>query len=396
MTAATIEQAVERVSHEMVADRRYFHQHPELGMQEVNTSRVVAERLRSLGLEVQTGIANTGVVGLLRGAKPGKTVLLRADMDALPIEEENDVPYRSQNQGAMHACGHDAHTAILLGVAKVLAAMRDDLAGTVKFVFQPAEESVGGAKPMIEAGVMENPHVDACFGLHVWQNLPVGTVGVRSGPLMAAADGFQVTIRGRGGHAAEPHRTIDATLIACEAVVALQSIVSREVNPLQSAVVTVGTLRAGSAANVIADTAFFAGTVRTFDAELRQQIAQRVPALIDAVIASFRGTAEIEYHLGVPATVNDPAMAEIARAAATAVVGANHVVEPVPTMGGEDMSYFLDAAPGCYIFVGSSNEGAGKIFGHHHPRFDIDEQALEIGAETLARTAVLYLSGSQA
>ena len=321
MTTTPIDQAVERISRQLIDDRRYFHQHPELGMEEINTSRIVAERLRELGIEVRTGIAGTGVLGTLRGGKPGKTVLLRADMDALPIEEENDVPYRSQHPGKMHACGHDGHTAILLGVANVLAGMRDIIPGTIKFAFQPAEESVGGAKPMIEAGVMENPHVDACFGLHLWQNLPIGTIGVRSGPLMAAADGFRVVIEGQGGHAAEPHATVDATLIACETVVALQSLVSREINPQQPAVVTVGSLHSGTASNVISGRAELTGTVRSFDPDVRQYLATRIPELITTTVAGLRGVADVSYAFGVPATVNDPAMASIARKAAAAVVG---------------------------------------------------------------------------
>ena len=395
VTGRMIDQEVERLTPQLIEDRRYFHQHPELGFQEENTARVVAQRLRELGLEVRTGVGRTGVVGVLRGGRPGRTVLLRADMDALPIEEENDVPYRSQNPGVMHACGHDAHTAILLGVATILAGMREEIAGNVTFAFQPAEEIVSGAKEMIEAGAMADPPVDACFGLHVWQNLPVGVIGVRSGPLMAAGDAFRAVIRGRSAHAAEPHRGIDATLIASQTVVALQSLVSREVSPLESAVVTVGQLHAGTASNIIASHAELAGTVRTFDKEVRRHLSERVPALIRSIAEAMGAEAEVEYSFGVPATVNDPAMTEIVRAAAAEVVGPENVVEATPTMGSEDMSFFLEAAPGCYFFAGSSNEGTGKTFGHHHPRFDIDEQVLPIGVETLVRATLAYLNGSE-
>ncbi|ACZ39950.1 amidohydrolase [Sphaerobacter thermophilus DSM 20745] len=395
VTGRMIDQEVERLTPQLIEDRRYFHQHPELAFQEENTARVVAERLRELGLEVRTGVGRTGVVGVLRGGRPGRTVLLRADMDALPIEEENDVPYRSQNPGVMHACGHDAHTAILLGVATVLAGMREEIAGNVTFAFQPAEEIVSGAKEMIEAGAMADPPVDACFGLHVWQNLPVGVIGVRSGPLMASGDVFRAVIRGRGAHAAEPHRGIDATLIASQTVVTLQSLVSREVPPLESAVVTVGQLHAGTASNIIASHAELEGTVRTFDKEVRRHLSERVPALIRSIAEAMGAEAEVEYSFGVPATVNDPAMTEIVRAAAAEVVGSENVVEATPTMGSEDMSFFLEAAPGCYFFVGSSNEGTGKTFGHHHPRFDIDEQVLPIGVETLIRATLAYLNGSE-
>ena len=293
MTGRMIDQEVERLTPQLIEDRRYFHQHPELAFQEENTARVVAQRLRELGLEVRTGVGRTGVVGVLRGGRPGRTVLLRADMDALPIEEENDVPYRSQNPGVMHACGHDAHTAILLGVATILAGMREEIAGNVTFAFQPAEEIVSGAKEMIEAGAMADPPVDACFGLHVWQNLPVGVIGVRSGPLMAAGDAFRAVIRGRSAHAAEPHRGIDATLIASQTVVALQSLVSREVSPLESAVVTVGQLHAGTASNIIASHAELAGTVRTFDKEVRRHLSERVPALIRSIAEAMGAEAEV-------------------------------------------------------------------------------------------------------
>jgi amidohydrolase len=392
MTATSLRSEVQALTDETIALRRALHQHPELGFQEFNTSRIVAERLRGLGLEVQTGIAGTGVVGLLRGGRPGRTVLLRADMDALPIEEENDVPYRSQRPGVMHACGHDGHTAGLLAVARLLGERRDSLAGTVKFCFQPCEESPpGGARPMIEAGVLEGPRVDAVFGLHLWQVMPLGTIGVITGPAMANSDRFTATIQGRGGHAAQPHLTVDAAVVASQIVVALQTVVARNVSPLKSAVVTVGQIAAGTTYNVIADAAVLKGTIRTFDADLRELVAERAEAVARGVAEALGATLTWEYTRGYPAVVNDPAMAALVRAATAEVVGADNVIAAEPTMGGEDFAYFLQERPGCFWFVGSRNDERGLIHGHHHPRFDIDEAALAIAIESLAAVTLRYL-----
>lgn len=393
MTVASLRAEVQALAADATALRRELHMHPELGFHEFNTSRIVAARLRALGLEVQTGIAGTGVIGLLRGARPGRCVLLRADMDALPIEEENDVPYRSRVAGVMHACGHDGHTAGLLMVARLLAERRDQLAGIVKFCFQPCEESPpGGAKPMIEAGVLEEPHVDACFGLHLWQSLPVGTIGVVPGPAMANSDRFRIVVRGRGGHAAQPHLTVDSVAVASQIVVALQSVVARNVSPLKPAVVTVGSLHAGTTFNVIADTAELKGTLRSFDPETRRLLPARVEAVARAVAEAMEATVDWEFLEGYPACVNDPAMATLVKTVAADLIGPEHVVEPEPTMGGEDFAYFLQQRPGCFWFVGSRNEARGLTFGHHHPRFDIDEAALPIAIESLTAVALRYLS----
>lgn len=393
MATLSLKDAVWELTPETIAVRRQLHMHPELGFQEFATSRLVAERLSALGLEVQTGIAGTGVIGLLHGARPGKTVLLRADMDALPIDEANDVPYRSTTAGVMHACGHDGHTSGLLTVARLLADRREQIAGTVKFCFQPCEESPpGGAKPMIEAGILEAPHVDAVFGLHLWQSLPVGTVGVLPGPAMANSDRFSITIQGRGGHAAQPHLTVDSTVVASQIIVALQSIVARNVSPLSAAVVTVGSLHSGATFNVIADSAELKGTIRTFDASLRQSIPAQVERLARGIAESMGATLHWEFLEGYPACVNDPGMAELVRQVSSEVVGADLVVTPEPTMGGEDFAYFLRERPGCFFFVGSRNDDRGLIHGHHHPRFDIDEAALPIAIETLTSVALRYLS----
>ncbi|HEY7909846.1 MAG TPA: amidohydrolase, partial [Thermomicrobiales bacterium] len=286
VTVADLRESAEEIAPGVIADRRYLHQHPELGFHEENTARLVVERLRALNLDdLQTGIAKTGVVGVLHGGKgPGKTVLLRADMDALPIEEENDVPYRSETAGVMHACGHDAHTAMLLGAARVLAGRREEFAGTIKFVFQPSEEANGGgARPMIAAGVMENPHVDAAFGIHVGSSIPVGVVTVCAGPVHAAADTARVTIRGLGGHAARPQMAIDPIVIGAHCIVALQSLVSREVNPLSPAVITVGSLHAGTVSNVIPEDATFLATIRTFDEQTRTLLGERIPQVVRGI-----------------------------------------------------------------------------------------------------------------
>jgi amidohydrolase len=398
VTVAALRESAEEIAPGVIADRRYLHRHPELGFHEENTSRLVIERLRALNLDdLQTGIAKTGVVGVLHGGKgPGKTVLLRADMDALPITELNDVPYKSETPGAMHACGHDAHTAMLLGAARVLAGRREEFAGTIKFLFQPSEEAnAGGAAPMIEAGVMENPHVDAAFGIHVGSNIPAGKVAVLGGPVNAAADSAIVTIRGLGGHAARPQMAIDPIVIGAHCIVALQSLVSREVNPLSPAVITVGTLHAGTVSNVIPEEAHFEATVRTFDEKTRALLAERIPQVVRGICETFRATADVQYELGYPPLVNNAEMAALVKSVALEVVGPERVQDSEPGMGAEDMSYFLNAVPGAFYRLGVRNEATGKTYGHHHPRFDIEEDALATGVAMHAAVALRYLGNGQ-
>ena len=381
------------VEEQVVLDRRHLHAHPELGMQEFETSKFVANRLRELGLEVTTGIATTGVVGLLRGGRPGKTVLLRADMDALPIDEQNEVAYKSLTSGVMHACGHDGHTAILLNAARVLTERRHTLSGNVKFLFQPCEERPpGGAKPMIAEGVLENPHVDAVFGLHLAQEMPVGTISAQTGPIMAAADDFHLEITGKGGHAAYPHLCVDAALIAAQVLVALHAIVSREVKPTEPAVITVGMIQAGSAPNVIPGTALLRGTVRTFDKDLRQSLAKRVEEVAVNVASAMRGEAVCTYVFGYPATVNESTMTDLVAGVAADIVGADRILTRDQAMGGEDFSYFLEQRPGCFFNLGTRNEDRGLIWGHHHPRFDIDEAALPVGINMFVGIVEKYLA----
>ncbi len=378
---------------ELIATRRDLHMHPELGLEEFRTSGIVAERLRALGYEdVRTGIAVTGVKAVLRGGGPGKTLLLRADMDALPIAEENAVEYRSQNAGMMHACGHDAHTAMLLAAARVLMSRREELAGTLVLCFQPAEEGRGGARRMVAEGVLDDPTVDAALGLHVMQELPLGTIVAYPGPAMAAADSFHITIRGKGGHAAMPHTTVDALMVAATIVTNLQTLVSREVDPLAPAVVTTAFLHAGGTArNIIADTASFAGSVRWFDRRTGDFLAERIPAIITGVAGWMRAAAEVEYTRGVPPTVNDAGIAALVREVAAGVEGVTEAIPGSPIMGSEDFSEFGQRVPSAFFFVGTRDEASGKVWGHHHPKFDIDERALALGVEVMAESALRWL-----
>jgi len=379
----------------VIADRRHLHEHPELGMQEEQTQAFVVERLRALGIEdIRTRIATTGATALIRGTAPGpdKTVLVRADMDALPIHEENDVAYRSKTSGVMHACGHDGHTAMLLGVGRLLMERRDRFSGAVKLLFQPAEEGPGGAQPMIESGVLDDPHVDAVFGMHLAQETPLGQIVVRAGPTMAASDRFVIRIQGKGGHGARPQRCVDPIAIGAQIVVALQTLVAREVAPTEPAVVTVGAFLAGEAFNVIPDTAELRGTVRTFNADVRQMLAKRIDELVTGIAAAMRATVTVDYHFGYPPAVNHPELTEVVRAVAAEVVGLDRVIDDGPRMAAEDFAYFLEARPGCFFFIGSKNEERGLVWGHHHPRFDFDEEALGIGINAMTSTVLRYLA----
>jgi amidohydrolase len=378
---------------QLIAWRRDFHRHPELGMQEFRTSGIVAKYLSSLGMEVQTGVGQTGVVGLLEGSQPGPVVMLRFDMDALPIQEMNQTDYVSQNSGVMHACGHDAHTAIGMGIAQLLARRREELAGTIKFVFQPGEEGCGGALAMIADKVLEDPKPDVALGLHVWNDQPLGLLAAGNCGVMAAADIFTINVQGKGGHGAQPHLCVDAVLIAAQIVVALHSIVARNVNPRETAVVTVGSIRAGTAFNVIADTAEMTGTIRTFDAATRDLIARRITEVAESTARALGGSATIEIKAISPATVNDQQVAQIVRETASEVLGSDRVTADQFTMTAEDMSEFLSRVPGCFFFIGSANAARGLNAPHHNPHFDIDEEVLPLGVAVLAATVLHYLNG---
>ncbi len=376
---------------ELVEIRRDLHAHPETAFEEVRTAALVADRLRALGLEPRTGVGRTGVVATVAGGRPGRTVLLRADMDALPLQEENDVPYRSRTDGRMHACGHDCHVAGLLGVAKQLARQSPSLPGTVKLCFQPAEERGGGAAGMIADGVLRDPAVDAAFGVHVWQDLAVGKVGVSRGGWMASVDEFTVTVTGRGTHAAAPHQGVDPVVALAHAVTALQTIASRATDPLLEVVVSVTQVHAGTSFNIIPESAWMNGTVRTFDRALWQELPGRFERIVRGVAAALGCTAEVVYTRYNQPVVNDPAMAELAHEAAAEVVGRENVVTNLRTMGGEDFSAFLHEVPGAFLAIGSRNEQKGLTRAHHHPRFDVDEGCIAIGAEVLLRVARRYL-----
>ncbi len=380
---------------DLVAMRRDLHEHPELAFEEVRTSGIVAQRLRSLGLEVQTGVAKTGVVGLLRGgaASTGdaKTIALRADMDALPIHEMNKVAYRSQTDGKMHACGHDGHTSILLTVADILSQRRNELTGNVKFIFQPAEEQIGGAEPMLKEGALQG--VDGIIGLHLISNHPMGMVGVRAGTVFASADRFVLTVRGKGGHAAMPNGAIDPIVASAYIITALQTLISRETSPFSPAVITIGTIHAGTAFNIIPETAVLQGTMRAYTVEHRAKLLQRIDEVTKGIATSLGATCEIEHFDGCPPCINDPAMTELVRNAAVATVGENNVdtSEDVMTAGSDDMGVFLNAVPGCYFIVGSGNKEKETDYPHHHPRFNVDEDALPTAVEVLTRAALDFI-----
>lgn len=379
---------------DLIRWRRYLHQKPELGFQEHLTAAFVHHQLDSWGIDHQVGVARTGIVATIPGDRQGPVLAIRADMDALPVQEENEVPYRSQHDGVMHACGHDGHTAIALGTAYYLSQHPHTFSGTVKFIFQPAEEGPGGAKPMIEAGVLRHPDVDAIVGLHLWNNLPLGTVGVRTGPLMAAVGLFSCKIQGKGGHGAMPHQTIDAVVVSAQIVSALQAIVARNVNPLDAAVITIGELCAGTAKNVIADTAQMRGTVRYYNPDLARVIPERMEQVIAGICQSHGATYELEYQQFYPALINDRAIADLVRLAAETVVETPaDIVPECQTLAGEDMAYFLQEVPGCYFFLGSANADRDLAYPHHHPRFDFDETALAMGVEIFTRCVEKFCRG---
>ena len=378
---------------QLVAWRRQIHRRPELGFQEHETSALVARELGELGLELRTGVARTGVVGLLDSGRPGPTLLVRADMDALPLSEDTRKEYASEVDGRMHACGHDGHVAMALGAARVLAARRERLKGRVKFVFQPAEEGPGGAQPMIAEGVLQDPRVDAAVGLHLWNDLEVGRLGIGRGPIMAATDEFHARVEGVGGHGAYPHDAVDPVLAAAAAVVALQSIVARNLSPVEPGVVTVGQLHAGTAINIIPRHAELSGTVRSYTEGARKLLLERVGQVIETIAAAYGARASVRIERGYPATVNDDAMASFCAGVARSIFGEAGVIDPERSMGAEDMSYYLREVPGCFMFLGSRNSAKGCDAPHHSPLFDFDEDALPLGCETLVRVSEAYLGG---
>ncbi len=374
---------------EMVEIRRYLHQHPELSFQEVNTANFIASYYEKLGVEVQRGVGGNGVVAKIQGNYPGKTKALRADFDALPIQDEKDVPYKSTVPGVMHACGHDGHTASLLVLAKVLHELKDELHGTYIMIHQHAEEyAPGGAASMIEAGCLEG--VDVIFGTHLWASEPTGKIQYRTGPIMAAADRFVITIQGKGGHGAQPHKTKDSIVVGAQLISNLQQIVSRRVSPVESAVVTVGSFVADNAFNVIADKAKLIGTVRTFNEDLRDFIADEIERIVKGTCIASDCSYSYEYVKGYPAVVNHKEETEYLVQQANDMDDIKVVEEAELQMGGEDFAYYLQHVKGTFFFTGAKPVGVEVAYPHHHPKFDIDEQALLVAAKTLGSAAINY------
>lgn len=375
---------------EMVGIRRHLHEYPELSFEEVETPSYIATFHRELGHVVREGVGGRGVVAILRGGKPGKTVALRADFDALAIQEENDVPYKSKIAGKMHACGHDGHTATLLGLAKALNAMRDQIEGNVVFIHQHAEEvAPGGAKPMIEDGCLEG--VDVIFGTHLWAPTPLGEILVKEGAIMAAADKVEITVQGKGGHGAEPHHSIDAVTLASQFVVNAQQLVSRRIDPLKSAVLTIGHFEAINPFNVIADRVVLAGTIRTFEEEVRIQMEQELEAVLNATCLAFGASYEYRYTRGYPPVYNHQRETEFLAQLASTVPGVDQVITCPPFMIGEDFAYYLEKVPGTFFFTGAKKPEWETAYPHHHARFDFDERAMLIAAKTLGKATLTYL-----
>ncbi|WP_342463052.1 M20 family metallopeptidase [Ureibacillus sp. FSL K6-8385] len=381
---------LDRHYEEMVSIRRYLHANPELSFQEVHTPKFIANFHRELGLEVREGVGGRGVVATLRGAKPGKTVALRADFDALPIQEENDLPYKSKVDGVMHACGHDGHTATLLILAKALHQMREAISGNIVFIHQFAEEVLpGGAKPMIEDGCLDG--VDVIFGTHLWAPTPLGEIHVRKGAIMAAPDMFEAVIHGTGGHGAEPHHAVDSVVLGAQYVNQLQTIVSRRISPLKHAVITVGQFEAGTAYNVIAEKAVIRGTVRTFEEDVRNRIERELEALLKSVCEGANAAYEFTYTRGYPPVVNHPEETDFLADAAKRVPDVAAVKECEPFMIGEDFSYYLQKVPGTFFITGAKHPDWETAYPHHHPRFNFDERAMLIAAQTMGLATLQYL-----
>lgn len=378
---------------ELSARRRDFHRNPELGFEVQRSARIVAEELGALGLEVQTGVGKSGVVGILEGAAAGPTVLYRADMDALPIQEANSADYISQVPGKMHACGHDGHMTIALGIAKVLSGQRDSLRGRVKFVFQPAEEIGQGASAMVADGVLQAPAPDVSLGIHLWNDLEVGNVSVVDGPTMSGAGMFEITVTGKGGHGAMPHQTADPIVCSAQMILALQTIVSRNVDPLDLVVITVGKLEAGSARNIIPQTATFSGSYRLFREETRAMVKRRIAEVAEGTAAAMGCRAEVDFGIGIGAVMNDAAVAGRARDVFSRCGDAISVVSQ-PWMASEDVGILMEGSPSAFLLVGSANHKRQLDFPHHHPRFDFDEEALPLSVGMMSALIADYLGVS--
>jgi len=393
MFTAEIKSMAYDMKNKWIQLRRQIHQNPELAFEEYKTSQLIADYLKTLNIECTTGIAKTGVVGIIRGNKPGKTIAIRADMDALPIMEENNCEYPSLIKGKMHACGHDVHITCLLGTAEILSKLKSKIRGNIKFIFQPAEEGEGGALPMINEGVLESPPVDVCIAAHAWPDLPVGKVLVKHGAMMASPDEFEIVIKGKGGHGAKPHETIDPIVIGCQVVNALQTVVSRKVNPLEPAVISICYFQAGTCYNVIPDTATIKGTARTLNPTLREKIPQLIEESVAGIVHSMGGQYEFKFTYLFPPTINHPVITDMFAESASKLLGKENVIwGNEPSMGGDDFAYFAEKVPSTYFRLGCGNEEKGIIYPLHNAKFDVDEDCIPIGAAVLAQFAVDFLN----
>jgi len=385
-----VKQLVQEQHEAVVALRRYFHMYPELSTQEFNTQKRIMAELAALGLKPRP-IANTGVIAELEGAKQGLTLAIRADIDALPIQDECEQSYQSQNHGVCHACGHDGHIAMLLGVAKVLTEMKEELAGNVRFLFQPTEEKFpGGALSLIAEGALDG--VDMIIGAHLWQPVPIDAIGIAYGRMMAAPDEFAITVKGRGGHGSMPHQTVSALLVAAQIATALSSVTSLSVDPLEAAVLSIGSFHSGEVFNIIPDTAVMKGTVRSFEQQVRLKVFERIEQITKGICEAAGATYSVDKIFGFPPVINDLAITKTFAEVGAEVLGNQGVTQIQPSMGGEDFSYFQEKVPGAFIFVGIGNPEKGIVYPHHHPKFDMDEKALANGVEVMARTALKLLS----
>lgn len=382
----------EKIKDELIKIRRDIHSHPEIGLQENRTSKIVSEKIRELGLKVETNIGVTGVVGTLEGKKPDKTILLRADMDCLKMSELNEVEYKSKYDGFMHACGHDAHTTWLIGAAMILSDYKEQLHGNVKFLFQPAEETEGGAKRMIKEGVLKNPAVYAAIGAHVWPLIESGKIGIKTGSMMAALNNFKIKIQGKGGHGAEPHQCIDPIAVSCQIYMALQTIISRKKDPIEPAVISVGEFHAGSAHNVIPNEVIMTGTVRTTTHDLRNRMPQMIEGIVKGITDAHGATYEFEYKEDYSPVINDGEIVKLVEKGGRYILGEDNVVKlENPTMGGEDFAYFQQEIPGAFFVVGTRNTEKGIDKPLHNPYFDIDEDILHKASAVFAACVLEYL-----
>lgn len=389
-----IKQLIKNIEPEVINLRRDFHMYPELGFELERTAGIVADKLTNLGYEVRTGIAKTGVVGILKGSQKGPTVAIRADMDALPIKEDTGVGYASKYEGKMHACGHDGHTAILLGVAEVLANMKDDIQGCIMLIFQPAEEGPGkgGSKAMIDEGVFDDPRPDAILGLHIWPDIDAGKIGIQPGSLFASIDDIDIVVKGESSHGASPHQGVDAVVVASDTVKALQTVVSREVNPTEPAVITLGKIEGGYNRNIIADEVSLQGTIRCVTLETRDNIEKNVKRIVKGIADTYGAKYELDYRHEIPALINRPEYTEIVKQEAIGIIGEDNVLNvDKPVLGGEDFANFLNEVPGTFFLLGGRNIEKGIDAPNHNPKFNFDESVMSIGVEILVKSTLNIL-----